>query len=135
MSKEIARRDVTTVTEIRRAGSRISFGGVVEEMEPLRAGAVQMLFLRRRSHNASPWVRGLADTGYLAGGLTGVAGYGAIVAVGWAVIACWYTVIFGCFGLLTVPWKLMMRSQRRAANQRAAMLEIAMRQRRRDDDS
>src|SRR5690348_14180563 len=32
----------------------------------------------------------------------------------WALLACWYVVIFGLFGIFTIPYRLVRRSQRKS---------------------
>lgn len=36
-----------------------------------------------------------------------------LVALAWIVVAGWYVVVFGLFGLLTIPYRLIRRGQRR----------------------
>lgn len=40
-----------------------------------------------------------------------LASLGMIVA--WAVVACWYVIIFGLFGVFVIPWRLMRRGNRK----------------------
>ena len=38
-----------------------------------------------------------------------------LLAAVWVAVACWYVLIFGVFGLLVFPWRIMMRGRRRSA--------------------
>ena len=40
----------------------------------------------------------------------------------WALLACWYVVIFGLFGIFTFPYRLIRRSQRKSQHVQRAQL-------------
>ena len=50
----------------------------------------------------------------------------AIVAIflAWIVVAVWYAVAFGLFGILVVPWRLFRRSGRKSKRQAAQHREV-----------
>lgn len=50
-----------------------------------------------------------------------------VVPVIWALLAVWYVLIFGVFGLLVIPWRLHRRSQRRAQHLAEAQLSLFQR--------
>jgi Flp pilus assembly protein TadB len=50
----------------------------------------------------------------------------AIVAIflAWIVVAVWYAVAFGLFGILVIPWRLFWRSGRKSKRQAAQHREV-----------
>jgi cyanate permease len=40
----------------------------------------------------------------------------------WALLVCWYVVIFGLFGIFTFPYRLIRRSQRKSQHVQRAQL-------------
>lgn len=99
-----------TNSEKIRVGSKMSYLGALDVIawkEIARTGG--------RGHG---WMAALTWTG---AGLLALADV-VLLMVLWVLVTMWYVLIFGVFGLITFPWRLHMRSQRRQAATQAAML-------------
>jgi Flp pilus assembly protein TadB len=116
---------MTVNTSQRKLGSKISFSGAFAEVPFGQARAT----FTHRSHSSRRWVRALAATGAVLSGSLAFMLWGAVLVVAWLGVMCWYFLLT-VFGLFVIPWKIHMRSQRRASNERQQMIEAL---RRRDE--
>jgi hypothetical protein len=71
------------------------------------------------------WARGAGSTAAKVGAWSV-----AVIALPlvWAFVACWYLVAFGLFGLFTIPFRLIRRSQRKTQHLQQAQLATLQQQ-------
>lgn len=109
----------TTTQGPRRLGSKISFSGALDVVRPVWAQASRKF--AQRSHSNKRWLQTLSAVGAVTLGSLMFLGDAILTLLVWTGIMIWYGLI-AVFGLFVIPWKIHMRSQRRASNERQEMI-------------